>query len=55
MQPNVPDGPTDLHRWDREDINMYYPKPPTEAAEASGPTVTILSRLGRCFGSLPAS
>ena len=27
MQPDVPNGPTDLHRWDREDINMYYPEP----------------------------
>jgi hypothetical protein len=27
MQPDVPNGPTDLHRWDKEDINMYYPRP----------------------------
>ena len=27
MQPDVPNGPTDLHRWDIEDINMYYPAP----------------------------
>jgi len=27
MQPDVPNGPTNLHRWDIEDINMYYPKP----------------------------
>jgi hypothetical protein len=25
MQPDVPNGPTNLHRWDIEDINMYYP------------------------------
>ena len=29
MQADVPNGPTDLHRWDIEDINMYYPSPPT--------------------------
>jgi hypothetical protein len=57
MQADVPNGPTDLHRWDREDINMYYPKPPTDAAEAgvSGPTPSILSRLGRCEGLLAGS
>ena len=27
MQPDVPNGPTDLHRWDIEDINMYYRSP----------------------------
>lgn len=27
MQPDVPNGPTNLHRWDIEDINMYYPSP----------------------------
>ena len=29
MQPDVPNGPTDLHRWDIEDINMYYALPAT--------------------------
>lgn len=27
MQPDVPNGPTDLHRWDIEDINRYYHLP----------------------------
>jgi hypothetical protein len=35
MQPDVPNGPTDLHRWDIEDINMYYPKPATAAVASA--------------------
>ncbi len=35
MQPDVPNGPTDLHRWDIEDINMYYPKPAASAIVAA--------------------
>jgi hypothetical protein len=27
MQADVPNGPTNLHRWDIEDINMYYAAP----------------------------
>ena len=53
MQPNVPNGPTDLHRWDREDINMYYPRPPTAVSEASAPVPSTF-RLAKCRGFLPA-
>jgi len=34
MQPDVPNGPTNLHRWDREDINMYYPRPAATGSAA---------------------
>lgn len=32
MQPDVPNGPANLHRWDIEDINMYYALPPSPIA-----------------------
>jgi len=35
MQPDVPNGPTNLHRWDIEDINMYYPLPAVSTLVAS--------------------
>ena len=50
MQPDVPNGPTDLHRWDREDINMYYPKPAASPAQASTVVPAMLRRAG-CSGS----
>jgi hypothetical protein len=51
MQPDVPNGPTNLHRWDVEDINLYYPRP--RAAAVSGvlsPAPAMLRRAG-CSGS----
>jgi hypothetical protein len=33
MQADVPNGPTDLHRWDKEDIDMYYPRPSATARQ----------------------
>lgn len=48
MQPDVPNGPTNLHRWDIEDINMYYPKPITVAMGIAG---TLPASHGACRGS----
>ena len=38
MQADVPNGPRNLHRWDKEDINMYYPRPATAAVQKAGAT-----------------
>jgi hypothetical protein len=35
MQPDVPNGPTDLHRWDIEDINLYYAPPASVSLAAA--------------------
>jgi hypothetical protein len=39
MNPDVPDGPTDLHRFDIQDINRYYaaPAPKVEPPVAPAP------------------
>jgi hypothetical protein len=38
MQADAPNGPTNLHRWDKEDINMYYPRPATAAGQKASAT-----------------
>jgi hypothetical protein len=48
MQADVPNGPTDLHRWDIEDINMYYPRPDATSVQAVSPSPSILRRA-ECF------
>ena len=48
MQADVPNGPTDLHRWDIEDINMYYERPDTAAVQAVSPS-TLSPHRAECF------
>jgi hypothetical protein len=46
MQADVPNGPVNLHRWDKEDINMYYRRPPASALTVS--LVTEMLRRPMC-------
>jgi hypothetical protein len=51
MQADVPNGPTDLHRWDIEDINLYYPTPESATAASVRRAPTMLWRAARCLGA----
>jgi hypothetical protein len=48
MQADVPNGPTNLHRWDIEDINMYYARPAAAGLQAVSASSSAIPRAA-CF------
>ena len=48
MQADVPNGPTHLHKWDIEDINMYYPRPASATAAAVSMSELVAAAQKHC-------
>jgi hypothetical protein len=51
MQADIPNGPRNLHRWDIEDINAYYPKPSATTTTAPVDTLSMRAEFSGSAGT----